>query len=160
LDDKHKISVGEPGNPVATGVRAHHAALVVGEQVPYASDHDSRVVNLTPSGILDVDIPSTAPESFHRGRFVIGFKVGWCKWKPELVESARFHRLKLNYDNPLSNCAFNLNLRPSMKDAIQQPSTAMRHMVELKGYLKAKPEQVKPIACAIHDGGPDHNSAF
>jgi len=73
LDDKHKISVGEPHLPLAAVDRGKK--VLIGTNSPVkASDHDFSVCSLTPSVSLICDIPLRAEESFYRGKVFVGLK--------------------------------------------------------------------------------------
>ena len=73
VDDKHKVKVGNPGHPVAAVERGK--PVLVGVNKTFAvSDHDFTNLTLTPSVILQVDIPSCIEESFYRGRVFVGIK--------------------------------------------------------------------------------------
>lgn len=48
LDDKAIIPVGEPGQPVSTGARAHHGGLVSDPKKNIALDHDFHVAGIVP----------------------------------------------------------------------------------------------------------------
>jgi hypothetical protein len=74
LDDKHKVDVGEPGAPVETGVRQHHAAITGAHQQLQASDHSFHTASLTPSGILVSEIPDELSESWYRGKLHVALK--------------------------------------------------------------------------------------
>ncbi|XP_053405192.1 uncharacterized protein LOC123536040 [Mercenaria mercenaria] len=68
LDDKAIIPVGEPGKPVATGVRSHHRAMVVGNQSSLKClDHDYHLAGIVASVALTVEIPESSRDSFYKG---------------------------------------------------------------------------------------------
>ena len=68
LDDKAKIPIGEPNTPMSTGVRGT-ASLMAAGSTPRALDHDQASKgSLTPSVILQCDIPSSPDGSFYRGQ--------------------------------------------------------------------------------------------
>lgn len=50
-----------------------------------------------------------------------------------------------------------------IKDAVLEPSSALRHMVELKKVLEKrasnKGRPIPPLLAALTDGGPDHNTS-
>jgi hypothetical protein len=74
LDDKHKIDVGEPGTPVETGARQHHAAIAGSKQELTASDHSFHTASLTPSGVLVTEIPEQLSDSWYHGKLYISLK--------------------------------------------------------------------------------------
>lgn len=49
LDDKAIVPVGEPGQAVSTGVRAHHGGLVSDPRQNLALDHGFHVAGIVPS---------------------------------------------------------------------------------------------------------------
>ena len=53
-------------------------------------------------------------------------------------------------------------LHAGLKDVTFQPSSALRHMVELKGIVErhysGEGGSVPPMMAALTDGGPDHNT--
>lgn len=67
-DDKAKIKFGEPGHLLCTGVRGRQA-IVPTTSTLAAEDHDvNNKGSITPSVILDVDIPKEPYDSFYRGK--------------------------------------------------------------------------------------------
>ena len=72
-DDKHKISVGEPGTPIAT---VPSGKQVVGRnEVFRVADHDFAKLSLIPTTILINEVPSTVDGSWYRGTPYVGVKV-------------------------------------------------------------------------------------
>jgi hypothetical protein len=68
VDDKAKIPLGEPGNPVST-LKRNKKSIATGNQVFSALDHDtSSKCSLTPSVVLKVDIPTSSDMSWYRGQ--------------------------------------------------------------------------------------------
>ena len=69
VDDKAIIPVGEPDNPISTGVRGHHRSLAVAGSGPTlaALDHDFHVFGVVPSVALAIEIPDSANDSFFSG---------------------------------------------------------------------------------------------
>lgn len=65
-DDKAKIPVGEPDAPISTGVRGKKTFAPVSTTLA-AKDHDMHKSSLTPSVILQCDVPNAANQSFVRG---------------------------------------------------------------------------------------------
>ncbi len=74
VDDKATIPVGAPGQPLSTGVRAHHRALVPVGSTLGASDHDFHVNGLVPSIDFIVNIPENCNDSFYRGDIHVTLK--------------------------------------------------------------------------------------
>lgn len=69
-DDKAKISFGEPGVVLSTGVRGKET-LVPSSTTLAACDHDvHKKGSLTPSVILKCDVPSDNKQSFYRGQVI------------------------------------------------------------------------------------------
>lgn len=73
LDDKHRIKVGEPGQPVATVERGKRV-LVSRNETFEVSDHDFCKFSIVPSVSFVIDIPETFDKSWYRGFVNIGFK--------------------------------------------------------------------------------------
>ena len=110
-DDKHKVSVGEPGYPVAAAQKTRR--VVVGKhKILAAADHDFTRCSLIPSVALIINVPEHSHESFYAGQAHV------C-----------------------------------IKNAITQPSSALRHTAETRRYYGPKPN---PILVKYHDGGSDH----
>lgn len=65
-DDKAKIPVGEPDAPISTGVRGKKTLAPVSTTLA-AKDHDMHKSSLTPSVILQCDVPNAVNQSFVRG---------------------------------------------------------------------------------------------
>lgn len=65
-DDKAKIPVGEPDAPISTGVRGKKTLAPVSTTLA-AKDHDIHKSSLTPSVILQCDVPNAVNQSFVRG---------------------------------------------------------------------------------------------
>ena len=117
-DDKTKIPVGEPSEPVAATQHTRQAPALL-DQVYKALDHGTSFFNLTPSVNLIADIPDSPTESFVRGKVFI-----------------------------------------TVKDSTFQPSSAIRHAVELHRALTDTGAFDDPnfgVLLKYHDGGPDHN---
>ena len=69
LDDKAKVPVGEPNNPMSTGVHQRRS-IVADSSCPLALDHDQASRgSLTPSVGLHCDIPTSCPASFTKAIF-------------------------------------------------------------------------------------------
>ena len=73
LDDKHRISVGEPGYPVAAVERGKRV-LVPGNQEFLVADHDFTRFSLVPSITFFIDIPEEISESWYRGQVKVTLK--------------------------------------------------------------------------------------
>lgn len=65
-DDKAKIPVGESDAPISTGVRGKKTLAPVSTTLA-AKDHDMHKSSLTPSVILQCDVPNAVNQSFVRG---------------------------------------------------------------------------------------------
>lgn len=74
LDDKAVVPMGEPGNPVSSGVRPNHQALVPAGVRLVALDHDLHVHGAIPSVLFHVDIPEHSSDSFYSGRLHVTVK--------------------------------------------------------------------------------------
>ncbi|XP_041378644.1 uncharacterized protein LOC121390784 [Gigantopelta aegis] len=66
-DDKAKVPYGEPGSSVSTGVRGK-VSIVPTSTTLVALDHDMTKASLTPSVVLDCNIPESIDKSFVQGR--------------------------------------------------------------------------------------------
>ncbi|XP_033753308.1 uncharacterized protein LOC117336780 [Pecten maximus] len=66
-DDKAKVPIGEQGFSVSTGVRGKQTIAPTSTTL-VAADHDMTKSSLTPSVILECDIPDTVEKSFVRGQ--------------------------------------------------------------------------------------------
>ena len=66
-DDKSKIPVGEPDKPVSTGVKGRLSIAQTSTEL-VALDHDMCVSSLTPSVVLQCNIPDSVEQSFVRGK--------------------------------------------------------------------------------------------
>ena len=55
IDDKAIIPVGNPDQPVSTGVRAHHGGLVGSGGKIVSLDHDFHIAGLVPSVCFHID---------------------------------------------------------------------------------------------------------
>ena len=73
MDDRAKIPVGEPGTPEAA--TSHQRRALSSSNIDLeASDHNYHSVNLTPSVILNCEIPDSPNSSFYTGQIFIGIK--------------------------------------------------------------------------------------
>ena len=69
IDDKAIVPVGEPENPISTGVRGHHHSLVcTGGPSLAALDHDFHFHGIVPSVALAIEIPESPNDSFFSGQ--------------------------------------------------------------------------------------------
>ena len=74
MDDKAKVSVGEPGTPESAS-NHNRKALTKSNVELEASDHNYHVANLTPSAVtFMVDIPEEVTKSFFTGHIYVGIK--------------------------------------------------------------------------------------
>ena len=73
-DDKHKISIGEPGYPLSALPRGRRV-LVAQNQSYQVGDHDFSLISLTPTVILLHDIPDEVEGSWYRGKPHVLLKV-------------------------------------------------------------------------------------
>jgi hypothetical protein len=97
MDDKAKVPIGDPGYPIDSGVRAHHAAIGFADAEILAADHDFHLGSVTPSGILFITAPGDIGGSWHQGHLFMGVKCsvleasGWLRHMTEtckLMEGA------------------------------------------------------------------------
>ena len=72
LDDKAKVSVGEPGHPATAGARPNKKAIVgVGQELRCA-DHDTGVVaKVVPAVQLRMDLPKNTTDPRTKGKVVV-----------------------------------------------------------------------------------------
>ena len=73
LDDKHKVSVGEPEHPVASVEYGKKVLVGIGWAFE-VGDHDFTCCSLTPSVALVVDIPNSIECSFYHRGVCVGVK--------------------------------------------------------------------------------------
>ena len=73
LDDKHRIKVGEPGQPNAAVERGRRV-LVDRNETFEVSDHDFCKFSIIPSVSFVLDIPEEFDQSWYRGTVHIGYK--------------------------------------------------------------------------------------
>ena len=67
VDDKAIFPVGEPEIPVSTNVRVRGGALVPGDKILGALDHDFHICGLVRSVVLKSDVPDNVNDSFYKG---------------------------------------------------------------------------------------------
>ena len=73
-DDKAKVLVGEPNLAISTGTRGRRSITSSGITIA-ALDHDvNQKASITPSVLLDIDIPGCIEESFYRGQVTVTLK--------------------------------------------------------------------------------------
>ena len=89
VDDKATVPVGEPERPVSTNVRAHGVALVPGDKILGAFDHDFHICDLVPSVVLKSDVPDNVNDSLYKGMVFRGkyrkLVLGNSKYMPKYV---------------------------------------------------------------------------
>jgi hypothetical protein len=74
MDDKAKVDFGEPGMFSSSGVRGKKSIVPMNSQLS-CLDHDVQCKgSLTPSVILDVDIPESLSDSFYQGQVSLTMK--------------------------------------------------------------------------------------
>lgn len=74
-DDKAIIPVGDPTQPVSTGVRGHNRSLVpIGGPQLSALDHHFHVCGIVPSVASFIDIPESPKDSFFNGKAFVTLK--------------------------------------------------------------------------------------
>ncbi|XP_062616566.1 uncharacterized protein LOC134278262 [Saccostrea cucullata] len=66
-DDKAKVPIGDPGTAVSTGVRGKKS-IVPTSSTLVALDHDMTRCSLTPSVVLQCQVPKSVDKSFVRGK--------------------------------------------------------------------------------------------
>lgn len=74
VDDKAIVPVGNPSQPVSTGVRGHNRSLTPIGGTLAALDHDWHVGGLVPSVMLLAEIPERAEDTFYRGKVCVTVK--------------------------------------------------------------------------------------
>ena len=76
LDDKHKMTTGEPGKPISTGVRNHSktGAIVSSDAHKNSMDHDWHKTTMTPTVGLLSDLIDTRGYSWRRGELFVSLK--------------------------------------------------------------------------------------
>ena len=89
VDDKATVPVGEPERPVSTNVQAHGVALVPGDKILGAFDHDFHICDLVPSVVLKSDVPDNVNDSLYKGMVFRGkyrkLVLGNSKYMPKYV---------------------------------------------------------------------------
>ena len=69
VDNKAIVPVGEPGDPISTGVRGHHrSSMCSGGPTLAALDHDFHLHGIVPSVALAIEIPESPNDSFFSGQ--------------------------------------------------------------------------------------------
>ena len=98
LDDKSKISFGEPGTVMATGVRGKQQ-LAPSTSTIEVADHDvNSKGHLTPSVVLDVDLPEDVDKSFCRGSVTVFLGDSTFQPSSPFRHAASVRRLFANQD--------------------------------------------------------------
>ena len=77
LDDKHKISIGEPAYPVAAAERGRRVPVRQDEYMT-VGDHDYTKFSLTPSVVFIIDVPEEISESWFSGRAFLCLNLFLC----------------------------------------------------------------------------------
>ena len=67
VDDKHKVSVGEPDCPVASAEHGRRVP-VRSDEVFAVADHDFTKFGLIPSVVFIIDVPQEISHSWYRGK--------------------------------------------------------------------------------------------
>ena len=73
VDGKHKVNVGEPGTPLAAVERGRQVLVSMGQTFQVA-DHEFSKMTLTPSVVLDLEVPATIEGSFYGGKVHVALK--------------------------------------------------------------------------------------
>ena len=73
VDDTRKVKGGEPGTPLAAIERGRQVLVSMGQTFQVA-DHDFSKMTLTPSVILDLEVPATIEGSFCGGKVHVALK--------------------------------------------------------------------------------------
>lgn len=74
MDDKAKVDFGEPGLYASSGVRGKKSIVPTNSNLS-CLDHDvQNKGSLTPSVVLDVDVPEDVSDSFYRGQVTLTIK--------------------------------------------------------------------------------------
>lgn len=66
LDDKHKISIGEPGFPVAAAERGRRVPVREDEYMT-VGDHDFTIFSLIPSVVFVIEVPDRISDTWYSG---------------------------------------------------------------------------------------------
>ena len=74
VDDKCIVPVGEPGDPISTGVRSHGRSLALSASTLAALDHDFHIHGIVPSVAFFVNIPESENDSFFQGKPFVTLK--------------------------------------------------------------------------------------
>ena len=94
IDDKHRIKIGEPGYPVAAAERGRQ--VIVSENETFAvGDHDFTKFSITPSVVLDVEIPDKFEGSWYTGQVFVGLKDAVFQSSSPLRHATGLHSLLL-----------------------------------------------------------------
>lgn len=74
VDDKATVPIGEPEEPLSTGVRGHNKVLVPVDGPLAALDHDWHTAGVVPSVAFIAEIPESASDSFYNGKIYVTTK--------------------------------------------------------------------------------------
>ena len=74
VDDKCIVPVGEPGDPISTGVRSHGRSLALSASTLAALDHDFHIHGIVPSVAFFVNIPEAENDYFFQGKPFVTLK--------------------------------------------------------------------------------------
>jgi hypothetical protein len=69
IDDKHKVSIGEPNYPVAAAERGRRV-LVREDEFKTVGDHDFTKFTLIPSVVFIINVPEEISDSWYTGPFM------------------------------------------------------------------------------------------
>jgi hypothetical protein len=112
LDDKAIVPVGNPDQPVSTGVRSHHGAIVANDNKVVALDHDFHVAGIVPSVYFGVTIPQSVYDSFYRGSVHVTVKDKVFEPSSPLRHGAETVKIvRKYYSEDDVNCTFPIVIR-------------------------------------------------
>ena len=132
MDDKTNVSVEEPHLSVSFSGRGHRSMLPT-DMTTVAGDHDFKIVSLTPSVTLSVDVKPDEEEdcsSYYRGaqeRFLDAFM---------LLVTCYVFKILCYFVIPFNIDEANVTI----KDSIFQKSGPIRHVTEVLTTNKKKPK--------------------
>ena len=89
LDDKHRLSVGEPGYPVAAVERGKRV-IVARNRDFLVADHDFTRFSLVPSVSFFIDIPEEISESWYQGQVWVNLREASMRPSSPLRHAAEF----------------------------------------------------------------------
>lgn len=150
-DDKARIQIGRPGQPLQTGVRNKPTLAPDGVEL-YCLDHDYAGTSLVPSVYLIHKLPLTDNGNWYPGYVSVGIKDGIfepsCPWR-HAEELCRRYEGQIEYE------------KAKVRDA--QALDPLSQVVETSASLDehsnpATGEDINyPILLLLTDGGPDRN---